>query len=65
MENSKIRSRVRGGYKYLKYAAHEPSEDTMHGPTGFSGVHTRLNSGHSFGAMLPRNTSPQRQPFGS
>ena len=37
----------------------------MQGPTGFSGVQTLRNSGHSLGAIMPRRTSPQRQPFGS
>ena len=37
----------------------------MQGPTGFSGVHTVRKSGQSLGAMMPRSTSPQRQPFGS
>ena len=36
----------------------------MHGPTGFSGLHTVRNRGHSFGAIMPRSTSPQRQPRG-
>ena len=34
----------------------------MQGPTGFSGVQARPNSGHSFGAIAPRRTSPQRHP---
>ena len=36
----------------------------MHGPTGFSGVHTLRKSGHSLGSMRARRTSPQRQPLG-
>ena len=37
-------------YRYRKYAAQEPSEETIQGPTGFSGVQTRRNKGHSLGA---------------
>ena len=46
---------------YLYAAAQAPSPDTMHGPRGSSGVHTRSNIGHSAGWMRPVMTSPQRQ----
>ena len=51
--------------RYRKYAAQLPSELTMHGPTGCSGVQARPKSGQSLGVMAPRSTSPQRHPRGS
>ena len=42
-----------------------PLLETMHGPTGCSGVQARPNSGQPPGVMAPRSTSPQRQPRGS
>ena len=38
---------------YLYAAAQAPSLDTMHGPRGSSGVHTRSNIGQSAGRMRP------------
>ena len=45
-------------------AAQAPSEDTMHGPTGSSGVHIFPNSGQPSGGIRPVMTSPQRQAVG-
>src|SRR5437764_9065509 len=49
----------------LKYAAHEPSDDTMSAPTGFSGVHSLPNSLHCAGFKTPFRTSPHCAAFGS
>ena len=46
---------------YLYAAAQAPSLETMQGPSGSSGVHTRSNIGHSAGRIRPVITSPQRQ----
>jgi hypothetical protein len=49
---------------YLKAAAHEPSLETMQGPTGFSGVHAVPKSGHCSGRIIPFSTLPQEHPAG-
>lgn len=42
-----------------------PSILTIHGPTGFSGMHACPNNGHSDGEVNPLSNSPHRHPLGS
>jgi hypothetical protein len=46
---------------YLWLTEQAPSTDTMHGPTGLSGVQAEPNNGHSAGLMCPRITLPHMQ----
>ena len=46
-------------------AAQDPSLETMHAPTGSSGVQDTPKSGHSGGSRIPLSTSPHRHPPGS
>ena len=57
-------SYIRYSYPYLYQALQLPSVDTIHGPTGVSGLHFLPKSGQSGGSIIPRSTSPQRQPLG-
>ena len=50
---------------YRKAAAQEPSEETMQGPIGLSGVQARPKSGQSSGARRPSSTRAQPQPAGT
>ena len=46
--------------EYLKKAAHVPSELTIQGPIGSSGVQAEANNGHSVGFIFPFKTSPHK-----
>ena len=43
-------------------AAQAPSAETIHGPTGFSGVHALPKRGHSAGERTPRMICAQLHP---
>src|SRR3989338_6503909 len=47
--------------RYLKYAAHEPSDETIGAPRGCSGMHPPPKEGHSVGFFIPLRTSPAKQ----
>ena len=49
---------------YLYQAAQLPSEDTMHGPTGDTGVQRERKREHWSGVIFPWIISPQRHPAG-